>query len=125
MPLRKKLRAKWDKLRGHSPTPEPQTQDQVCQSASVSSSTGVTAHISQQTQHSRSRTGDTVAGAMHLALDITELLSDGVPFLPGIVKALKNVVEVYEVCSLSAKACLWPSVRYLIGSALHARIMRM
>lgn len=105
MPLRRKLRAKWDKLRRHSPTPEPQTQDQVYRSASVSPSTSVAAHVSQQTQDSGSSTGDTVSGAVRLALDITESLSDGVPFLPGVVKALKTVLEAYEVCILSAKAC--------------------
>ena len=45
----------------------------------------------------RSNTRDTVTGAVRLALDITESLSDGVPFLPGAVKALKTVVEAYEV----------------------------
>ena len=43
-------------------------------------------------------TRDTVTGGVRLALDITESLSKGVPFLPGVVKALTTIVEVYEVC---------------------------
>ena len=44
-----------------------------------------------------SNTGETVTGAARLALDLAESLSEGVPFLPGAVKALKPVVEAYEV----------------------------
>ena len=47
-----------------------------------------------------SKTRDKVTGGVRLALDITESLSEGVPFLPGVVKALKTVLEAYEVrCS--------------------------
>ena len=45
----------------------------------------------------RSNTGETVTGAARLALDLAESLSEGVPFLPGAVKALITVVEAYEV----------------------------
>ena len=52
---------------------------------------------SKKAKEGHSKTKDTVAGAVRLALDVTESLSDGVPFLPGAVKALKTVVEAYEV----------------------------
>ena len=53
-----------------------------------------------------------MTGAVLLALDITESLSaaSGVPFLPDVVKALKTVVEAYEVRRSRAKASRWPSV---------------
>ena len=74
-----------------------------------------------------SNVGDMVTGAVRLALDITESLSDGVPFLPGAVKALKTVVEAYEVCRLCSRACLWSSLklRHLIAFAPHARVARL
>ena len=50
----------------------------------------------------RSNTGETVIGAARLALDLTESLSEGVPFLPGAVKALRTVVEAYEVRHLAS-----------------------
>ena len=178
----RKIRAKWHKLRGRTPTPEPRPQEQVHRSASVPLRTTETDTIpsrpvSQQAhEHTSSRPagisiptpqapagssstaetlvvkthstpptgvpssetgpnpeptttgdvsitadatsaqqgdgsevlpqtatkggsniGDMVTGAVRLALDITESLSDGVPFLPGAVKALKTVVEAYEV----------------------------
>ena len=81
----------------------------------------------RSTKEGHSNTRDTVTGGVRLALDITESLSEGVPFLPGVVKALKTVVEAYEVRRSRAKASPWHSVelRYLIDSALHARIMRV
>ena len=51
----------------------------------------------QVTKEGHSNTRATVKGAVHLALDITESLSDGVPFLPGVVKALRMIVEAHEV----------------------------
>ena len=79
------------------------------------------------TKVGHSNTKDTVKGALCLALELTESLSEGVPFLPGAVKALKTVVEVYEVRRSRSRASLRPSVelRYLIDSALHIRIMRV
>ena len=70
---------------------------------------------------------DTVKGTVRLALDITESLSEGVPFLPGAVKALKTVVEAYEVRRSRVKVSLPPFVECIrmINSALHARIMRV
>ena len=49
------------------------------------------------TKEAHSNTRDTVKGAVRLALDITESLSDGVPFLPGVVKALGMIAEAHEV----------------------------
>ena len=51
-----------------------------------------------------SNMGDMITGAVRLALDITESLSDGVPFLPGALKALRTVVEAYEVRRLCSRA---------------------
>ena len=61
------------------------------------------------TMGSRSSKGDTVTGAVRLALDITESLSDGVPFLPGAVKALRTVVEACDVRRSHSRACSSPS----------------
>ena len=58
----------------------------------------------------RSNTKDTVTGAVRLALDITESLSEGVPFLPGAVKALHTVMEAVEVCCSRSKVSPRPSV---------------
>ena len=178
--MRKKIRGKWDKLRGHTPTPEPEVgrptstpstttvtisisspsvmestpestssshpgmstnapqvlprssptscaeivvtetsplstgaspsgmspDPQVTTTTELSSSTGVGSEGRPQTsKEGRSNIGDTVTGAVRLALDITESLSAGFPFLPGAVKALKTVVEVYEVWRLRPRAC--------------------
>ena len=65
----------------------------------------------QATKEGHSTTRDTVTGAVRLALDITESLSDGVPFLPGVVKALRTVVEACEVRRLRSISCLRPSVQ--------------
>ena len=51
----------------------------------------------QVTKEGRSNTRATVKGAVYLALNITESLSDGVPFLPGVVKALRMIAEAHEV----------------------------
>ena len=56
---------------------------------------------SKQTKEGHSKIGEAVKGAVRVALDLTESLSDGVPFLSGAVKALKTVVEVYEVRCLN------------------------
>ena len=71
------------------------------------------------TKEGHSNTRDTVKGAVRLALEVTESLSEGVPFLPGVVKALKTVVEAYEVRRSRSKASPWPFVelRHLIDSA--------
>ena len=178
MPIRKTLHAKWDKLRGRSPTPEPQHgQEQLHRSSSTppaitatdyipsqpnidssvaqtslypSRTSGDTPHPSTESSSSSaeisiaqkvtggppsrtpsdpqeaipdehgeglegclkankegySNTRDIVTGAVRLALDITESLSEGVPFLPGAIKALKTVVEAYEVRRLRSKAVL-------------------
>ena len=81
----------------------------------------------QTTTKGGSNVGDMLMGAVRLALDVTESLSDGVPFLPGAVKGLKTVLEAYEVCHLRSIACSWRSVelRHLIDSALHAQITRV
>ena len=65
----------------------------------------------QPTKEGHSNVRDTVTGAVRLALDITESLSDGVPFLPGVVKALRTVVEACEVRRLRSISCLRPFVQ--------------
>ena len=208
----RKIRAKWKKLRGHTPTPDPQPREQVCRSASApppttetdpipsrtvsqhaheftsSRSSGVSIHIPhapagsslstaqvpvvemystpptgvpssetrpdleatttgdistttdataaqgdeseshlQTTTKGGSHIGDMITGAVRLALDITESLSDGVPFLPGAVKALKTVVEAYEVRRLRSRtrSCSSVELRRLIDSAPHAHVARV
>ena len=56
------------------------------------------------TKEGHSNTKDTVKGALCLALELTESLSEGVPFLPGVVKALKTVAEAHEVRRSRSKA---------------------
>ena len=60
---------------------------------------------SKETKEAHSKSGEAVKGAIRTALDATESLSDGVPFLSGAVKSLKTVVEVYEVGGLHLWVC--------------------
>ena len=60
---------------------------------------------SKETKEVHSKIGEAVKGAVRVALDVTESLSDGVPFLSGAVKSLKTVVEVYEVGGLHLWVC--------------------
>ena len=66
----------------------------------------------QTTKEGHSNVRDAVTSAVRLALDITESLSDGVPFLPGAVKALKTVMEAYEVCRLQSSVCSALSIQF-------------
>ena len=84
------------------PEPEATTIGEISTTADATSAQqggGSEVHP-QTTTKSSSNVGDMVTGAVRLALDITESLSDGVPFLPGAVKAIKTVVEAYEVFHL-------------------------
>ena len=60
---------------------------------------------SKETKEVHSKIGEAVKGAVRTALDVTESLSDGVPFLSGAVKSLKTGVEVYEVGGLHLWVC--------------------
>ena len=79
------------------------------------------------TKEGHSTTRDTVTGGVRLALDITESLSQSVPFLSGAVKALKTVLDAYEVRRSRSKASPRPSVEllHLIDVPLHVYVIEI
>ena len=78
-------------------------------------------NVESRSKEGHSNTRDTVTSAVRMALDITELLSEGVPFLPGAVQAPKTVVDTYEVRRSRSNASLWPFVelRHLTYYAMY------
>ena len=88
------------------PDPEPTNTGDISATTDATSAQqggGSEVHPKTTTK-SGSNIGDMVTGAVRLALDITESLSDGVPFLSGVVKGFKTVLEAYEVCHLRSRA---------------------